>query len=239
MKLNDVIRSRMGRDLARVFGLSVAVAGLALCAYAGGQPRAGTQAPARPEAVTLTAIKARAATGRALKPGPSANVNQKIRLVGSGFDGNVSVMFTGFADSTWLVRPLEVKGKRVTVAVPAQVVTGAVALSDPESGQSGPLTLQVVPTIDTLTAENAAPGGRLLIDGNGFARDARVTFKGVAQPVVPTVVSPTRLDLIIPAGAQSGKITVVTGGGTSKPAKLVLSAAASAGKPAPGAVARQ
>ena len=221
---NPTTRSLAGRCSARVLGLSAFIATLALCAYAGGQAKTG--APERPAAVVLNAIKAKASTGRAAKSGPSANIGQRIRLNGTGFDENVSVMFTGFADSTWLVRPLEVKNRRVDVAVPAQVVTGAVKLSDPETGMSNPLTLQIVPKIDTLTPATIAPGARLLIDGSGFARDAKVTFKGVAQPVVPTVVSPTRIDIVVPAGAQTGKLTVSTGGGQSKPMKLTISSAA-------------
>lgn len=147
-------------------------------------------------------------------------------MSGSGFDDNVSVMFTGFADSTWLVRPLEVANRRVDVGVPAQVVTAPVKLSDPEAGLSNALTLQIVPVIDSLTPSTIAPGARLLIDGSGFARDAKVTFKGVAQPVVPTVVSPTRIDIVVPAGAKTGKVVVMTGGGQSKQAKLTIASAA-------------
>ena len=98
-------------------------------------------------------------------------------------------------------------------------------LSDPEAGVSNTLSLQIVPTIETLTPATIAPGGQLFIDGNGFARDARVTFKGVAQPVVPTVVSPTRIDIVVPAGAKTGKVVVVTGGGQSKAMKLTIAAA--------------
>jgi hypothetical protein len=213
------------RRVVRAAGVIVAVAAFALCAYAGGRSRGTQAAPAR-GGVTLTAIKAKARAGRAAKSGPSANVNQPIRLQGTGFDGNVSVQFTAFANSTFLVRPTEVKNRRVTVPVPGQVVTGAVLLSDPEAGQSNTLGLQIVPTITSLSATSIAPGGRLLIDGTGFTPMAKVTFKGVSQPVTPTIVSPTRIDILVPASAQTGKITVVTDGGTSKAMKLTVTAQA-------------
>lgn len=218
---NPAISAAIGRKSVRFLGLVAIIATLGICAYAGGQ---GT--PARPAAVVLNSIKAKAQSGRAAKSGPSANIGQRIRLNGSGFDDNVSVQFTGFADSTWLVRPLEVKNRRVDVAVPAQVVTAPVKLSDPEAGTSNALTLQIVPVIESVTPASIAPGGRLLIDGSGFARDAQVTFKGVTAPVTPTVVSPTRLDLVVPAGAKTGKIVVVTAGGKSKAVKLTIEAAA-------------
>ena len=213
------------RRVMRAAGVVVVVAAFALCAYAGGRARASQAAPAR-GGVTLTAIKAKAKTGRAAKAGPSANVNQPVRLQGTGFDGNVSVQFTAFANSTFLVRPTEVKARRVTVPVPGQVVTGPVLLSDPETGQSNSLVLQIVPAITSLSVTSIAPGGRLLIDGTGFTPDAKVTFRGVTQPVTPTIVSPTRIDILVPASAQTGKISVVTNGGTSKATKLTVTAPA-------------
>jgi hypothetical protein len=214
-----------GHPFVRAAAAACLLAGLAVCAYAGGQTRRAPRpaaAPAKRGGTTLASIRAKATTGRAAKPGPSANVGQQIALLGSGFDNNVSVQFTAFANSTFSVAPLKVKGKRVTIPVPNEVVTGDVRLIDPESGTSDPRVLQIVPKIDTLTPEAAAPGSRLLVDGSGFTHDAMVTFKGVAQPVAPTVVSPTRIDIQIPATAQPGRIQIVTGGGTSRPAKLTV-----------------
>lgn len=213
---------------------------LGLCAYAGGQARRGGAAPAAErDGVALTAIKSRARSGRAAKAGPSANVGQTIRLTGTGFDENVSVEFMAFANSSFLVGAAEVKRKRASVAVPEDVVTGPVKLSDPETGVSNPLTLQIVPEAKTFTPEMPAAGQRLLIDGTGFTPEATVVFKGVDAPVTPTVVSPTRIDLIVPATAQTGKVTVVTNGGTSKPVKLKIAPAAGASaEPATAAPAK-
>jgi hypothetical protein len=209
------------RRAARAAGAVVAVAAFALCAYAGGQPRP-SGAPRQAGGVTINAIKAKAKTGRAAKSGPSANVNQPVRITGTGFDDNVSVQFTAFANSTFLVRPTEIKNRRVTVPIPGQVVSGPVLLSDPESGQSNPLRLQIVPVVTTLTPATVAPGARLLIDGTGFTPETKVVFRGVEQPVTPTIVSPTRIDILVPAAARTGKITVVTDGGTSKATKLTV-----------------
>lgn len=202
----------MRRSL-RACATVAAIAALALCAYAGGRPAQG---------VSLTRIKASASSGKATGGGPSANIGQRIRLSGTGFDDNVSVQFTAFANSTFLIRPLEVNGKRLDVAVPAEVITGSVVLVDPETGRSNEQTLKIVPTITTLSAETVAPGERLLIDGAGFTRDATVVFKGVADPVAPTIVSPSRIDIVVPAAAKTGKITVVTPGGRSKAVKLTV-----------------
>jgi hypothetical protein len=228
-------REESGRRSAlRIAMGALAVAALSLCAYAGGQTRRAAHPPVatatKPGGTTLTSIRARAASGKPAKKGPSANIGQQIMLAGSGFDDNVSVQFTAFANSTFSILPLKVKAKKVTVAVPAQVVTGPVRLIDPESGTSAPLTLQIVPKIDTLTPDTLAPGARLLVDGTGFTPNTKVTFKGVNAPVSPTVVSPTRIDIVVPATAQTGKIAIVSEGGTSKPVKLTVVGAAT---PAP------
>jgi IPT/TIG domain len=219
--LHDVTDNRHG---ARAVAAVLFIAALAVCAYAGGRSRGAAAVPgqARGGGITLNSLKARAQSGKPAGRGPSANVGQSIVLVGSGFDSNVSVQFTAFANSTFSVLPLKVKGKRVTVAVPAEVVTGGVSLIDPDTGTSGALTLQIVPKIDTLTPTSVAAGGRLLIDGTGFSPDAKVVFRGVRDPVTPAVVSPVRIDVVVPAGAQTGKLSVVTNGGTSKPVKLTI-----------------
>lgn len=198
---------------------------LALCAYAGGQAKGG--------GITLDKIKAKAKSGKAASAGPSANVGDPIRLIGTGFDANVSVEFTGFVGSSFAVQPLSVQGRKVQVAVPSQVVTGSVRLIDPESGTSSPLTLQVVPVAQTLTPADPVPGEQLFIDGSGFSRDTKVKFPGVVEPVTPTIVSPIRIDIVVPQGIQNGKMTVVTSGGTSKPVKIKVGGAAAADAVAP------
>ncbi len=208
------------------------VVALAACAYAGsGRSAGGSLAQVRGGSTTLNKIKAKAMSGKPATRGPSSNIGQQIVLIGSNFDDNVSVEFTAFANSTFSVLPIKIQGKKVTVPVPAEVVTGGVRLLDPDSGNSSALTLQIVPKIDTLTPSEVAPGGRLLIDGSGFSPGTMVVFRGISTPVQPTIVSPTRVDIVVPAGAQTGKMSVVTNGGTSKPVKLVVTGSAEAPEP--------
>ncbi len=230
MNRQDGVQSTSLRASRRLIASAFGVVTLALCAYAGGRAHS-TATPQAGGAPTLSTIRATATTGKAASRGPSANIGQTITLVGSGFKSNVSVQFTAFANSTFSIVPIKVKKKRVTIAVPGEVITGDVRLIDPEFGPSGPLRLEIVPSIAALTPDAVAPGSRLLIDGSGFSADSKVTFKGVAQPVVPTVVSPTRIDLVVPATAQNGKIFVVTGGGTSKAMKLSVVGAAAVAEP--------
>jgi hypothetical protein len=217
---------------------------LGVCAYAGGQAKSGLASGARNKAsarlgakasprrgqvrtaettdVTLKKIKSSAATGRAAARGPSANSGQVIQLSGNGFGSEVSVEFLGFAGSTFSLRPTKVKMSKITISVPVETVTGDVRLRDPAAGASNGVKLQVVPAISTFTPAEIAPGGRLLIDGSGYSRDTKVYFQGVKTPVAPTIVSPTRVDILVPEGARSGKVSVVTTGGRSAAKKLKI-----------------
>lgn len=205
------------------------VGALVVCAYAGGKESA------QGGAVSLESVRSSAASGSAAGRGPSANIGQEIRLVGTGIPANASVEFTAFANSTFSVGPVNVDARNVTVKVPAESVTGMIRIITPEGGASKTQRLQVVPVIDSLTPAAAAAGGRLLIDGTGFGPDAKVYFKGVTQPVVPTIVSPVRIDIVIPNAAKSGPIVVTTAGGKSRPAKLAIG---SASQPVPPAAAK-
>jgi hypothetical protein len=228
-----------GRWPHGVLAVALAVA-FGVCAYAGGQARSGL-APSAPKPgssriaaqgrqvrpadatqVKLKKIESSAKSGRAAVRGPSANSGQVIQIAGSGFGDEVSVEFLGFAGSTFTLRPTKVKMNKLTLSVPPEVVTGDVRLIDPAAGASNAAKLQIVPTIATFTPVEIAPGGRLLIDGSGFGRDTQVYFQGVRDPVVPTIVSPSRIDIVVPQGARSGKVTVRTFGGRSAAKKLVV-----------------
>lgn len=212
-------------------GFVVAFAGiLVLCAYSGG--RASAQG-----GMSVQSIKSRAKTGKPAGRGPSANVGQEIRVVGSGFPANASVEFTAFANSTFLVGPVTAEPRRIAVDVPNESITGAVRVVTPEGGSSNAQSLQVVPTIKSVTPANPAPGDRILIDGAGFSPDAKVIFKGVAQPVVPAVVSPVRIDVTVPRMAKTGPLVVATTGGKSKPMRLQLASGGSSQAPAPAPAA--
>jgi hypothetical protein len=200
--------------------VTAAVVALAACAYAGAQQPRRAAAP-RP-GVALQGIAAVAKAGRRAKAGPSANTGQRLRLAGSGFKEAVTVEFMGFAGSAFLINPVKVEAGGILLDVPASAVTGPVRLNDPSAGTSNAVTLQIVPTVTTLAPASASPGGRLLIDGTGFTHDAKVRFAGVAKPVEPRIVSPTRIDIAVPAGARTGPVTVLTSGGTSNPKQLAV-----------------
>ncbi|MEK7675409.1 MAG: hypothetical protein AAB676_06200 [Verrucomicrobiota bacterium] len=174
----------------------------------------------------------------------SANVGQTITIIGTSLNANTDVVFPTIRSSDGLVGTRTVKpsrvlggGSSIEVVVPDDAVTGTVTLS----GGSGSSVLQIVPTIVDidLTGSNFLVGSGFQILGSGFSEgDLTVRFGGA--PVIDTGVFTgpdvfntglnTRWDrtdndainVLVPAGAAPGLITVETDGGTS--ASLLISA---------------
>jgi len=213
-----------------------------MCAYAGGRSRSSASSQARQARaadatqVKLKRIQSKAKSGRPAVKGASANSAQEIQIVGTGFGEEVSVEFMGFAGSAFTVRAAHVKMGKITIPVPPETVTGDLRLRDPAAGSSNAAKLQIVPTISTFTPAEIAPGGRLLIDGSGYSHDTQVYFQGVRDPVSPTIVSPSRIDIVVPQGARTGKVSVRTSGGRSMPKKLVVTSASTSNRAESGPV---
>jgi hypothetical protein len=211
------------RGPRRAIAVMAVVIALGACAYAGAQqPRRAGAAADKPR-VTLKPIATTAKSGRRANAGPSANSGQQMQLAGSGFTEAVSVEFLGFAGSPFLISPVKTdEGRGLSIVVPEAAVTGPVRLVDPTAGSSNEIRLQIVPTITTLSPASVAPGARLLIDGSGFTHNATVRFPGVKKPVPPKIVSPTRIDIVVPPGARTGAVTVLTTGGSSNTKPLAV-----------------
>ena len=88
---------------------------------------------------------------------------------------------------------------------------GAPALSAP----TAPVGTNV-PTIKAFTPAKGITGSAVTIEGVGFGRVAEVQFDGLAASY--TVVSPTRLEAIVPNGARAGKLSVTAATGSAKSA---------------------
>jgi hypothetical protein len=192
---------------------------LLLLTAAGSAFEAEARQSAERAALTLKRLSAKAASGKAASKGPSANSGQVIELVGNGFDPSVTVEFFGFAGSAFVVNPTNVTAKRITVSVPEAAVTGPVRVLNGSGGATSSLNLQVVPVVTALP-DSTREGAQLLIDGKGFSYHTQVFLPGVAGPITPAIASPIKLDLIVPSGIRSGKLTVVTSGGRSKAVRL-------------------
>ncbi|WP_198172968.1 beta strand repeat-containing protein [Hymenobacter ginkgonis] len=84
-----------------------------------------------------------------------------------------------------------------------------------------------LPIISSLSTASSAIGGRVVITGTGFLNVKEVTFNGVSVPAASLVPnSLTQLTVIVPQGANTGPVVVVTTAGASNGVLLTISSAA-------------
>jgi hypothetical protein len=146
----------------------------------------------------------------------SGPAGTRVTIVGRGFTRYYQVSFNGQP-----VTPLEVLPERVVVTVPAGAQTGPFLLSfrDDEL-QTEAFTVNAAgaaPTVAAMEPAAGAPGSEVTLRGQNFAArptDNTVLFQGVAAVVQGA--EPTALRVIVPAGAQTGPVTVRTAGGEAR-----------------------
>lgn len=76
--------------------------------------------------------------------------------------------------------------------------------------------LPPAPKVDAMSAEWAAPGETVTISGSYFTAPLTVEFPGADPVELSSVASTSAIDVVVPAGAQPGKIKVTTASGTGQ-----------------------
>jgi len=153
-------------------------------------------------------------------PNPIANVtwccnnslvlDQPVMVLGLGFEGAVEVTFGGAqaqfqpGSNTYLIAD-----------VPSEALDGplAVVLATGEQVQSVQ-SAHILPKILDLDPSSGPVGTTVGIAGGGFAGTTMVKF-GKTQATNFTVVSPALIQVVVPAGAKTGKVEVTTPNGTA------------------------
>jgi hypothetical protein len=139
----------------------------------------------------------------------AAPVGAKVTIGGSAFTGATSVLFDGVPAA-----PATVTSTTITVFVPADASTGKLTVVTPSgSGQSAG-TFRVLPKITSFGPGSGPVGTSVVVSGSGFTDLVAVKFNGVAA-TSPSVDSDHQITAVVPAGAKSGRISVVTAGGTA------------------------
>jgi hypothetical protein len=102
----------------------------------------------------------------------------------------------------------------VTVVVPADAGTGPLAVVT-AAGTSPPSTtvLKVVPKLTGFLPGSGSVGSSVVLSGTGLTNVTAVRFGTKAAAF--TADSAAQITATVPAGAVTGKITVVTAGGTA------------------------
>ena len=147
-----------------------------------------------------------------------------ITMNGTNFTGATGVSFGGVPAASFTV----VSATQITAVVAAAGATGNVNVTTPGgTAVLGVYSFFAPPTLSSFTPMIAAVGSMITITGTGFTGATQVQFGGVNAASF-TVVSPTQITAIVPAGAPNMPISVTTPGGTiASAASFMLVASAS------------
>jgi hypothetical protein len=141
----------------------------------------------------------------------SGPIGAAVTILGTNFTGATSVKFNGTA-ATFTV----VSATRIDTAVPSGATSGKISVTTPlgTGTSAGNFTISA-PKITSFSPTSGPVGTVVTILGSNFTGATLVVFNKTTAPIF-TVVSATRIDATVPAGATSGKIKVTTPGGTAQ-----------------------
>lgn len=139
--------------------------------------------------------------------GPGTPVTVK----GSNFAGTTQVTFNGLVAPDFVVNAA---GTSLTVTAPLGVTTGPVIVKAASTASNGVL-YTAAPIITAFTTTSGLIGTSVTLTGTDLHEPTRVLFNGVSAPF--TAGSATQLTAIVPVGASTGPVQIVTahGSGTS------------------------
>jgi uncharacterized repeat protein (TIGR03803 family) len=131
-----------------------------------------------------------------------------VEILGQGFTGASGVSFNGTA-ATFTVE----SDTYLTATVPAGASTGSIIVTEPGGTLTSNKTFRVVPQITSFSPTNGPVSTSVVITGESFIGVIDVHF-GTVKVTSFTVDSDTQITATVPAGAETGKISVCTAGGS-------------------------
>jgi hypothetical protein len=137
------------------------------------------------------------------------NAGQTVEILGQGFSKATGVKF-GSGPASFTV----VSDTYMTAVVPADGTTGFVTVTSPSGTLTSNRKFNVVPVISSIAPTSGPVGTQVTITGTGLTGTTKVTFGGVKTTTF-SVDSGTQITAILPTGAKTGKIAVITPGGTA------------------------
>ena len=170
---------------------------------------------------TVTAASAPTITSFTPASGP---VGTSVTINGTGFAGTSGVTIGGTAATFTVYGTTKVVAKVATGTASGAIT---VTTSAGTATSSASFTVTIPPTITGFTPTSSPVGTSVLVNGTNLNAVSGVKFGGVAA-VTFAANSNTQIQVIVPSGAVTGKITVTTPGGTvtSSGTYTVTSAAA-------------
>jgi len=147
----------------------------------------------------------------------AGKVGKTIGILGQGFTGTTAVSFNGTP-----AKFKAVSNTYLTATVPDGATTGFVGVTTPGGTLTSRQTFDVTPQVSGFTPPSGTVGTPVTINGDSLTQTTSVTFGGVTQKTF-IVKSDKQLIANVPTGAKTGKISVITPGGTgSSSAKFTV-----------------
>ncbi len=140
--------------------------------------------------------------------GPAGTV---VTLNGSGLNGTTQVRF----GSALAAAVTNISSLQVTAVVPANPLTAPITLITTNGTNVTTDLFYAPPTLDTFTPTQGGPGSTVTVNGSNLTGATDVRLNGASVPGF-VVVSNTRITFAVPASATSGRIAVITPGGTNE-----------------------
>jgi uncharacterized repeat protein (TIGR03803 family) len=139
---------------------------------------------------------------------PLGTVGSALGIFGTNLTTAKSVSFGGTATTAINV----ISDTFMTATVPPGALTGIVSVTEASGSVNSVISFHVVPSIKAFSPTSGSPGTAVTIRGTGLTQTTKVTFGGVAATFA--VTSDSQLTADVPTAAVSGKIEVLTKGGT-------------------------
>ncbi|MEQ1739081.1 MAG: choice-of-anchor tandem repeat GloVer-containing protein [Methyloglobulus sp.] len=143
----------------------------------------------------------------ALAQPSSGKAGGTIGLFGN-FTGVTSITFNGIPATS-----AGVGNTYRTVTIPAGAATGVIKINKPTGSVSGLNTFLVRPVFTSFSPASGKVGTVVALTGKSLSQTTAVTFSN-GKKAVFTLVSDNQLNVNVPVGVVTGKISITTKGGT-------------------------
>lgn len=138
----------------------------------------------------------------------SGKEGARIGIFGQGFNARSVVKFGG----TQATAVTPGSTGFLSATVPAGALTGAVTVTTGSTTLTSSRTFDVTPTMLSFSPSSGSVGTVVTISGTGLLQTSKVAFNGKSATF--TVVSDSEINATVPTGATSGRIRVMTHGGS-------------------------
>ena len=145
---------------------------------------------------------------KAIKP-QSGGAGTKITLTGSGFEEDIEGTTIEFNGLKGVV--LSASATELVVRAPAEVSTGGLVVKMKEGNINGPTFNVIPPPFFKAVSPLSGPAGiEMTIEGENFSAEVDETHVFINNvAVATTLLSPTTIKLVIPAGVSSGEVKLI------------------------------